>query len=493
MILNSEFWEALTGAQRRRFAKANCEATYKKSILYQVLATILGILGIGLFLPVANKASKYWKGYYSLREENMPVAVTIMCGINFVLGLFANVVLMFLNTKPDYGMFVNTLSRRRLEAMLNEPENDTSVNAHSVTDDPFRIANFTTAQKPIETRPVPKGCEKFPSAAMLAVCVGIIVLGIVIFSLLFSSCSGDDVKGNYSSGSSSDISSQAPTSSALTKEDFGELDKYPSSWSGNTTMQVKANDFLSLRSAPESSSKRIAKMPTNTVVTVLNSSDKKDWCFVAYKTQDKTLYGWACTGIGDTVYLVPYTEPESSESGSVDPSKLFTKDQLKEMAAAHIQAIVDAENGFVSYVEFAKTEEDIPDENKAVVFGTDGDSSKYYLVTNAANSAAIKSYLDKYLIGPLATSKSNIEVVAEDKKDVLPESPVVSFNGSLYVSNEASVDIVIKMDTFEVLSYSEKSYVVSVSGISDDKDIVKFNINLQYVDEVLLVSSYKRS
>ncbi len=492
MILNSEFWEALTGAQRRRFAKANCEATYKKAIIFQVFATILGVLCIGLFLPVANKASKYWKGYYSLREENMPLAVKVMCGINFILGLFANVVLMFLESKTDYGMFVNTLSRRRLEAMLNEPET-ASVAAQGVGDDPFRIANFTSAEKPVETRPVPKGCEKFPSAAMLAVSVAIIVVAFVIFSLLFSSCSGDEVTGGTSSNNSSDVSSQASTSSTLTKYDLGELDVYPSSWYGTDKMQVKVNDYLSLRTAPKSSAKLLAKMSNDTVVTVLNSSDKDGWCFVEYKSGDKTVYGWACSSIGDKVYLVPYTDSASSDAGSVDPSKLFTKNQLKEMAAAHIQAIVDAENGFVSYVEFAQTEEGIPDENKAVVFGTDGDNCKYYLVTNAANSAAIKSYLDKYLIGPLATTKSQIEVVADDKKDVLPESPVVSFNGSLYVSNEAFIDIEIKMDTFEVLSSSEKSYVVTVSGVDAQNDIVKFNINLQYVDEVLLVSSYKRS
>ena len=114
--------------------------------MFQVFATLLGVLGIGLFLPVANNANRYWKGYYSLREEEMPVTAKIMCGINFVLGLFANIVLMLMNTKQDYGMFVNTMTRRRLEAMLNETEN-VAVEPADATDDPFRIGNFATLKR----------------------------------------------------------------------------------------------------------------------------------------------------------------------------------------------------------------------------------------------------------------------------------------------------------------------------------------------------------
>ena len=87
-----------------------------------------------------------------------------------------------MHRKEDYGMFVNTLSRRRLEAMLNETEN-VAVSANE-TDDPFRIGNFAT-EKVIETRPMRQGCENFSSAAMLAISVAIIVLGFVLFSLLF--------------------------------------------------------------------------------------------------------------------------------------------------------------------------------------------------------------------------------------------------------------------------------------------------------------------
>ena len=48
-------------------------------------------------------------------------------------------------------------------------------------------------------------------------------------------------------------------------------------------------------------------------------------------------------------------------------------------------------------------------------------------------------------------------------------------------------------DVREVLSSSEKSYVTTVSGVSDEKNIVKFTINFQYVDGVLLVTSYSRT
>ena len=162
MILNAAFWDALTMAQRRRFAKANCEATYKKAMMFQLFSTLLGIIGVGLFLPVADKANRYWKGYYSLREEKTPITIKILMAINFILGLFANIVIRLIKRKDDYGMFVNTLTRHQLEALLNETEN-VSVEPVGINDDPFRIGNFAT-EKVIETRPVRHGCENIPSA-----------------------------------------------------------------------------------------------------------------------------------------------------------------------------------------------------------------------------------------------------------------------------------------------------------------------------------------
>lgn len=488
MILNSEFWEALTGAQRRRFAKANCEATYKKALMFQIFATLLGVLGIGLFLPVANNANRYWKGYYSLREEEMPVTAKIMCGINFVLGLFANIVLMLMNTKQDYGMFVNTMTRRRLEAMLNETEN-VAVEPADATDDPFRIGNFATPQKVIESRPIRTGCENIPSVALLGGTAVVIALAVVLFSLLFSSCDGNN-EGDGSSNSS-DLSSTSSVSSTITKDQFGELTVYPSTWDSDIAMQITATDGLKLRKGPTTKDEIITKMADKAEVTVLNYGEYEDWYFVAYKQGTKTLYGWACSRIGDEVYITPLdnsTAEDIEETSSVDPAKLLTKAQLKEMAASHIQAVVDIENDFVSYVQY-----DNADGDKSVVFGNDSVLMRYYYVTNVKTSTDIRAYLDKYLVSAQAAKYATIETVLEENKATVPESQVVAYNGSVYVSEAAFVDIQIDMNTFEILSSSEKSYVTTVSGVSDDKNIVKFTINFQYVDEVLLVTSYSRS
>jgi len=489
MVLNTEFWEALTGAQRRRFAKANCEATYKKALMYQIFATLLGAIGIGLFLPVADTTNRYWKGYHSLREEEMPIAVKIMSGINFVLGLFANIVILLMNRKEDYGMFVNTLTRRRLEAMLNETEKMAATS--NETDDPFRIGNFAT-EKVIETRPMRQGCENFPSAAILAISVAIIVVVIVLFSLLFSGCSG---QGNKADGSADDSSvpSSSDVSSELTKEQFGELTVYPNKWDSNVSMQITATDGLKLRKGPTTKDDIITKMTDKSEIVVLNYDEYENWYFVAYTQGGKTLYGWACARSGEDVYISPISNGEniedtSSAEGSEDAKNLLTKAQLKEMAAPHIQAVVDVENGFVSYVKCDNTDMD-----KAVFFGDDSVGVNYFKVTNAANSTDIKDYLNKYFVSVQATKHSGIEVVADDQKDSVPENPVVSYNGALYVSGISEIDIEIDMNTFEVLSSSEKSYVTTVSGVSGDKNIVKFTINFQYVDEILLVTSYSRS
>ena len=489
MVLNTEFWEALTGAQRRRFAKANCEATYKKAIMYQILATLLGAIGIGLFLPVADTANRYWKGYHSLREEEMPVSVKIMSGINFVLGLFANVVILLMHRKEDYGMFVNTLTRRRLEAMLNETEN-VAVSTNE-SDDPFRIGNFAT-EKVIETRPMRQGCENFPSAAMLAISVAIIVGVIVLFSMLFSGSSGNDSNEDGSNNGSSNPSS-SDVSSAITKEQFGELTVYPNKWDSDVSMQITATDGLKLRKGPTTKDDIITKMADRSEIVVLNYDEYENWYFVSYTQGGKTLYGWACARSGEDVYISPMSngddvEDTSSTESSEDAKNLLTKAQLKEMAASHIQAVIDVENDFVSYVKCDNT-----DMSSAVFFGDDSVGVNYFKVTNVANSADIKDYLNKYFVSVQATKHSGIEVVNDDQKSSVPENPVVSYNGALYVSSISEIDIEIDMNTFEVLSSSEKSYVTTVSGVSGDKNIVKFTINFQYVDEVLLVTSYSRS
>jgi len=491
MILNSGFWEALTGAQRRRFAKANCEATYKKAITYQLFATLLGVIGVGLFLPIADTANRYWKGYHSLREEEIPMATKVMCGVNFVLGLFANIVIMLMKRKADYGMFVNTMSRRRLEAMLNETEN-IPVSDTKLNDDPFRIGNFSSQEQVIETRPVRKGCENIPSVVLLAASVVIIVIAFVLFSMLFSGCSsaGND---KDSGSNSSTPSSQEPVSSELTKEQFGELTVYPTKWSSDITMQVTATDGLKLRKGPTTKDDIITKMADKAEVIVLNYDEYDNWYFVSYTQGGKTLYGWACARVGEDVYISPLSNGDvadetSSDVSSVDSENLLSKSELKELAAAHIQAVVDVENGFVSYVKCDNTDKD-----KAVFFGTDSVGVDYYLVTNAANTTDIQSYLSKYFVSAQASKHSAIEVVTEENKGSVPEGAVVSYNGSLYVSSISFVDIEIDMNTFEVLSSSEKSYVTTVSGVSDEKNIVKFTINFQYVDGVLLVTSYSRT
>ena len=488
MILNTAFWDALSVAQRRRFAKSNCEATYKKALIYQIIATLLGAIGVGLFLPIADTANRYWKGYYSLREEQVPVTIKILMGINFILGLFANIVILLIKRKEDYGMFVNTLTRRELETMLNETEN-VSVEP-VVNDDPFRIGNFTT-EKVIETRPVRHGCENIPTAAVLVVCIAIIVVFIVVFSSVFSKIGGNG-KDQHADVNSGSDQSQSSVSDAITKEQLGELAVYPKTWDSNVTMQVTAADGLKLRKGPTTKDDIIMKMDDNALIDVLNYDEYDNWYFVAYKKADKTYYGWACARAGEDVYISPMSNGEGESATDPDSSEnaenLLDKGQLKELAASHIQAVVDIENDFVSYVQCDNT-----DMGSAVFFGDDSVGVRYYLVKNVADSSAIKEYLNKYFVSVQSSKYSEIEVVSDEQKSSVPESPVVSYNGALYVSEISEIDIEIDMNTFEVLSSSEKSYVTTVSGVNSTNNIVKFTINFQYVDEVLLVTSYTRT
>ncbi len=489
MVLNNEFWEALSGNQRRLFAKANCEATYKKAIIFQILATFLGMLGIGLFLPIANKANSYWKGYYSLREVQMPISVKIMCGINFVLGLVANIVFIVMGQTDDYGMFVNTLTRRELESMLQEPAPVATVGANS--DDPFRISNIAPPKAAKVTRPIRKGCENFPEWLLLIINIAIIIVFIIIYSLLLPSAkSNNNNNDNGKTPSSSTIdTSSAVVSSIPEQNQFGDITRMPTDWSKNISMQINSNTGLRLRKGPSSRDEIITTMSDKSVVTVMNNSDVTDWCFVSYKKGSKVYYGWACAKMGEDQYLIETTSSSTqSETSSTDSSKLLTTQQLKELSAAHIQAILDVENGFVGYVTCNNKDTD-----NAIYFGDDNTKERYFLATNVKNMSDFNSYLSKYMLPAQANNviqKSDFIATAEDTTSV-PDKPIVLYNGAIYVAASAGSNYTLDQGTFSVLSSSEESYIVTVSAKDDEDNPKKFTINFQYIDQKLAVTSYK--
>ncbi len=487
MVLNSEFWEALTGNQRRKFAKANCEATYKKAIIFQILAAMLGVLVIGLFLPIGDKARRYFKGYYSLREEEMPVSVKILCVLDFIFSLFASIVITLTAKEDDYGLFVNTLSRRKLEAMLNET--DAPASAIGVGDDPFRIANFSdSVVKPRESKPVRKGCEQFDAVWLVIINVVTVILAVVIMSLIFSSCGGD--KDDASSVPSVDTISQVVSvDSRPTMDEFGELDKYPSIVTEGTEMKVTAQSGLKLRKDANTKGEIILVLPDAAKVTVYNMTDVKDWYFVSYEKDGSPVYGWACVKYKDEQYIVPaLTESDvaSSEAPVVSESTL-SDDEVKSAIVNHVKAVNDVANDFVGYLKIETDEDGNP--KNTVSFGTDNLTETYIKATNASSSADLQKYLEKYMITSLASSESKLAEVTETNS--VPSDKVVVYNGGIYIHYSAS-DAKLDMGTLTVLSSSANAYVVSVSTADDQSgDVTKLTITLQYKDNKFLVSTFK--
>ena len=488
MVLNSEFWDALTGNQRRKFAKANCEATYKKAIQFQIISAVLGMRVVGLFLPIANKSSRYWKGYYSLREEEMPFAAKVLCALNFIFGLFANIVLMIASSGEDYGMFVNTMSRRKLEAMLNETDN-VPVTVGVRGDDPFRIGNMSdSVLKVHEPKPARRGCENVSPSWLVAIDIAVIAVFTVAFALIFSSCGkSNDIPEDVSSADSSETVSEDTRPNI---EDFGELSVYPQTIGDGVTMRVNSSSGLNLRKGPTTKDEVITKMPDKTEIKVYNYEDVDNWYFVEYTAEGQKMYGWACAKSGDDWYIVTVdnsggddTADASSQADSSAAENLFSAADLKKQVVNLIKAVNDAANDFVGYLECNNEDTD-----SAVFFGSDSIGEYYYKVTNAKTSADLKTYLSKYMITSLVNKESEIPAVTDTGS--VPESPVVSYNGALYISATASVASKVDISTLTVLSSNPTAYVVSVMAMDDENNETKFTINFQYKDEKFTVTSF---
>ena len=496
MVLNSEFWEALTGNQRRKFAKANCEATYKKAIIYQILSALLGVLVIGLFLPIGDKARRYFKGYYSLREEEMPVTVKILCVLDFIFGLFASLVIMITSDEEDYGLFVNTLSRKKLEEMLNEPEAPTPV--VGVGDDPFRIGNFTDpVVKKREPRPARRGCENFDAVWLVVINAVTVIIMIVVVSLIFSACSGD--KGPTSSVPSVDtVSSQVVSTVVLPSQDeMGVLNRYPKEVTLPVEMVVNT-DNLRLRKGPTTDDDVILKMPLNAKVMVYNSTEVKDWMFLAYnKSETETVYGWACAAVGKEQYIVmPKTDSSSgaaSSESAVSESSL-TDDEVKAAIINHIKAVNDAENSFVGYLKLSDAKDESGNYTETLTFGSAGEPAVYRKATNVKDTKALNEYLSKYMITSLAKEKSQLPTVT-DTSETQTDKVIYYNNGDksgIYVHVEAMSYASLDASSITVLSAKANAYVVTAKANYDGEEIT-YNITFQYKDGKFMVSTYTAS
>ncbi len=490
MVLNSEFWEALTGNQRRKFAKANCEATYKKAIIFQIFAAVLAMLGVGLFLPIGDKARRYFKGYYSLREEEMPVPVKILCVLDFVFGLFASIIIMLTNKEEDYGLFENTLSRPELEAMLNEA--DGFEPPVGVGDDPFRIANFSdSVVRPRESKPIRKGCEKFDAVWLVVINAVTVVLFAVILALIFSSCDGgkDDEASSVPSfdNSSSQVESVV---SKPTAEQFGNEVVHPTEISDGERMKVTAKSGLRLRYDPSTTKTEIIKMPYGSEVTVYNKTDETDWYFVSYEKDGTEMFGWACVKQKDDIYLVPIEDEggaSSSEAPVVSESPL-TDEEIKNAIVNHVKAVNYAVNDFVGYLTIDKDEDGNP--KNTLSFGDGSNLSETYIkATNASSNDDLRKYLEKYMVTSLAASKANLTEVTDTTS--IPSEVAVIYNGGIYLHYSASSSE-LDMGSLTVLSSSAAGCAVTVTTGDDQSGTVnKLTITFQYIDDKFLVSGYE--
>ncbi len=491
MVLNSEFWEALTGNQRRKFAKANCEATYKKAIIYQIIAAILGVLVIGLFLPIGDKARRYFKGYYSLREDEMPLAVKILCVLDFIFGLFASLVIMMTADEDDYGLFVNTLSRKKLEEMLNESE--TAAAVVGVGDDPFRIGGAEPVLKKREPKPARRGCEKLDAAWLVVINAATVILAIAAISLIFSSCSSDN--GDVNSVPSVDITQSSQSSVVLpTKDDFGELSRYPNQISEPIEMKVDNTDNgLRLRNGPSTDSEIILTMPNNSKLLVYSRDEVKDWYFVAYTQEGKTVYGWACAVISGEQYIFEI-ESSSSEQASSTASvseATLTNDEVKAAVINHVKAVNDAENGFVGYLKLSESRDESGSLTETLSFGSAGEPAVYIKATNAKSIADLNKYLSNYMITSLANEKSKLATVT-GTAEAQTEKSIYYDDGNksgIYVHSEATSFAGLDASSISVLSSSANAYIVTAKASFDSEEI-NYTITFQYKDGKFMISAY---
>ncbi len=490
MVLNTEFWEALTGNQRRKFAKANCEATYKKAIIYQILAAVLGVLVVGLFLPIGDKARRYFKGYYSLREEEMPIAVKVLCVLDFVFGLFASLVLMITTEQDDYGLFVNTLSRKKLEEMLNEPESTPAV--VGVGDDPFKIGSFSDPViKKRESKPVRKGCEKFDAVWLVIINIVTVILAIVIMSLIFSSCSGDG--GNTGSVPSVDMTSSVVSTVVLpSKEEMGELSRYPEEMTEPVEMVVNTDD-LRLRRGPTTKDEVILKMPINAKVLVY-STEVKDWCFLAYnESADKVTYGWACSAVGKEQYIVMPKDESSSEAASSEPAvseSTLSDEEVKAAIINHVKAVNDVENSFVGYLKLSDAKDESGSFTETLTFGSAGEPAVYRKATNVKSPDDLNKYLSAYMVTSLAREKSKLTTVSDTAETQTDKT--IYFDGDkngIYVHSEAMSYAELDVGSITVLSAKANAYVVIAKANYDGEEIT-YNITFQYKNDKFMISTY---
>ncbi len=496
MVLNSEFWEALTGNQRRKFAKANCEATYKKAITYQIFAAVLGMLIIGLFLPIADKARRYFKGYYSLREEEMPIAVKVLCALDYVFGLVASLIIMITSSEDDYGLFVNTLSRKTLEDMLNEPETPAAV--VGVGDDPFRIGNFSdSVVRKRESKPIRKGCEKLDAIWIVVINVATVIILSVIISLVFSSFDADKV--NINSTPTVDMVSSAESTVQLPDvEELGELTRYPADMTEPVEMMVNTED-LRLRKGPTTDDDVILKMPLKAKVLVYNSTEIKDWMFIAYiKSETEVVYGWSCSAVGNERYIVmPSAESEpTSEAVSSAPvvsESTLSDDEVKKAIINHIKAVNDVENSFVGYLKLSDAQDESGFYTETITFGSAGEPAVYRKATNVKDTTELSDYLAKYMITSLVKEKMNIATVTETTETQTDK--VIYYSGDksgIYVHSEAMSYAELDVSSITVLSAKANAYVVTAKANYDGEEIT-YNITFQYKDEKFMISGYTTS
>lgn len=479
MVLKKEFWDSLTDNQKEKFSDKNSDPTYKKAVMYQVFSAILFMFGIGLFLPVAHTATEYWKGYCSLTQKKRSGVINALCVLNVLFGLLANVVIAAAQKDYGYGEFINTMSRRQLEIMLEQTR------AQMGDDDPFRIANFSGESDTDE------GTEKsnaIAPGAVLAVNVLTVVLLAAMWTALIVVMGSNKAAKAPAASAPSSSSSQASSSSSsasLKISDITGVDVLPESLEKGSTKYVgNTGGGLNLRKGPATKYEKIVNIPAGSKITLYNDTDNNQWSFIGYKKSGKTYYGWVSNDyIVDKDGSSASSAESSSAASSAESSSgtSMTADEFKSKAAKHFKALEAVYNDFVGYLTYTDSEK------SAVSFGSYNLVNRYYLVTNASSNKDLSKYLQNYMITSLADKKCDVEEVKSNES--IPDSPVVIYNGKMYISESAEMVATLDTSTLKIESSTDTTYVVTLSS-SDGK---KFSVKFQNIDNKLMITSYSVS